>query len=81
VTLIVAGALFLTVLSTGSSVSQTIRTAFKSFGYDVLLVFKSPVRIEEITSYLKAGMKSSRVEMWVWQDAKARQPGRYRSRQ
>jgi putative ABC transport system permease protein len=74
-TLIAAGALFLTVLSTGSSVRTTIANAFKSFGYDILLVFKSPQRINEIVSLLGTQSNVARVEMWVWQDAKAHLPG------
>jgi putative ABC transport system permease protein len=74
-TLVVAGALFLTVMTTGSSVSNTIAQAFESFGYDILLIFKGPQRIGEITDLLASRPEVGRVEMWVWQDAKARLPG------
>jgi putative ABC transport system permease protein len=75
IALIFAGVLFLTVLSTSYSVSHTIERAFESFGYDILLVFKSPQRIGEIESLLQPQPEVNRLEMWVYHSAKARLPG------
>jgi len=75
ITLIGAGALFLTVLSTGSSVTGTITSAMDSFGFDILLIFKDPQRINEITSLLETQPSVDHVEVWIWQDAKAKIPG------
>lgn len=75
VTLIGAGAFFLTVLSTGSSVTQTISSAMDSFGYDIVLVFKNPQRIDRIISLVESRENVSHAEMWIWQDATAKVPG------
>jgi putative ABC transport system permease protein len=74
-TLVSAGALFLTVLSTGHSVSQTISKAWESFGFDVLLVFEQPQRIDEVLSMMQDRPGIAHSEMWVWVSAKTRLPG------
>jgi putative ABC transport system permease protein len=56
-------------------VRVTIQKAFESCGYDVLLAFKSPQRIGEISALLEDQPEVRRIEMWVWQDAKVRVPG------
>lgn len=74
-TLVAAGALFLTVLTTGNSVSRTIASAWESFGFDVLIVFQSPQRISEVLSMLSDRPGVAHSEMWVWIDGKLRLPG------
>jgi len=75
ITLIGAGALFLTVLSTGSSVTYTITSSMDSFGYDVMLILKKPQRINQIIPLLESRPSVDHAEMWIWLDAKAKVPG------
>ena len=75
ITLIISGALFLTVLSAGSSVTNTISQAWESFGFDIVLLFDSPQRFNEVMPIIESNPNVERVEMWVWQSAKANVPG------
>ena len=74
-TLVISGALFLTVLSAGSSVTNTIAQAWESFGFDILLVFENPQRFTEVVPIIESNPNVERIEMWVWQNAKASVPG------
>jgi putative ABC transport system permease protein len=75
ITLVGAGALFLTVLSTGNSVTNTIISAMDSFGFDIMLVFKNPQRITEIIDLAESRSSVEHAEMWIWRDSTARVPG------
>jgi putative ABC transport system permease protein len=74
-TLVGAGALFLTVLSTGSSVNKTIAQAWQSFGFDIILTFKNPQRISEVVPMIDSFPQVENAEMWIWRSAKAKVPG------
>lgn len=70
-TLVGAGALFLTVQSTGSSLSNTIDESLASFGYDIIVIFEGPQRMEEAIYYIESNPDIDRLEMWIFHNAKA----------
>ena len=75
VTLVAAGAIFMMVVSTHYSFNQTILQIFSGFGYDVILSFEQPQRIDEIVPVLEAQPGVERAEMWVFSSAQGRVPG------
>ena len=66
ITLIVAGAIFMMVLTTSHSFNHTIDKIFSGFGYDVLIVFEQPQRIDEIMPLVASRPNISRAEMWIF---------------
>lgn len=74
-TLIVAGAVFLTVLSMGTSVEKTMASAWDAFGFDIVLTFSGNQRISEVLPEIESRPYVERAEMWVWRNVKARVPG------
>jgi putative ABC transport system permease protein len=68
ITLIVAGAIFMTVLTTSHSFNNTIDKIFSGFGYDVLVIFEQPQRIDEIMPLVESRPNVSRAEMWIFGD-------------
>lgn len=74
-TLVSAGAIFMMVVATGDSFSQTIDDTWDSWGFDVIFVFENYQRNAEIESAIRAQPGVERVEMWVWVQAKAHKPG------
>jgi len=73
--LIMAGAVFMMVITTHYSFTQAIADIWGSLGFDTLVVFERPERIEEIEPMIEAHPNVDRVEMWVSQGAGARVPG------
>lgn len=75
ITLIAAGTIFMMVVSTHYSFNRTIEKLFDSFGFDVLVGFEQPQRIDKIVPMLEAQPGVTHAEMWVWRTAKALVPG------
>lgn len=74
-TLIAAGAIFMMVQSTSFSFNYTIDKIFDSFGYDVIIGFQQPQRIEEVQPMIAALPNVERVEMWLFGTISASVPG------
>ena len=66
VTLIMAGAVFMMVISTNYSFTQTIAQIFKGFGWDVLVGFDDWQRIDEIVPLVESRPGVQGAEMWVF---------------
>jgi putative ABC transport system permease protein len=75
VTLVTAGAVFMMVISTHYSFNETILQIFRGFGYDVIVGFNQPQRIDKIIPMIEARPGVERVEMWNFFSGKARRPG------
>jgi putative ABC transport system permease protein len=75
VTLVAAGAIFMMVLSTHYSFNETILQIYRGFGYDVILGFDQPQRLDKIEPMIAARPGVARVEMWEFLGGKARVPG------
>lgn len=75
ITLVAAGAIFMMVVSTHHSFNQTVLQIFRAFGYDVILGFSQPQRIDEIVPLLEAQPGVEHAEMWVFYTAQAHAPG------
>jgi putative ABC transport system permease protein len=75
VTLTSAGAIFMIVVTAGESFDKTIESVWSSWGFDVLFVFTSFERIQEMEAVINAQPDVDRVEMWVWVTAQAHKPG------
>lgn len=75
ITLVAAGAIFMMVMSTHFSFNETVLQIFRGFGYDVILGFSQPQRIDEIVPVLEAQPGVERAEMWVFSTANGRVPG------
>jgi putative ABC transport system permease protein len=66
ITLLVAGAIFLMVLSTSQSFTHSVERVFGTFGFDVLVVFEKFQRIDEITPIIESRPNVEKAEMWVF---------------
>ena len=66
ITLLVAGAIFMMVLSASQSFNHSIDKVFSAFGFDVLVVFDSFQRTDEITPIIASRPMVDRAEMWVF---------------
>ena len=64
--LITSGAIFIMVVSTQHSFIQTIAEIWRGLGFDALVVFQGPQRIEEIVPLMQSRPNVERVEMWTW---------------
>ncbi|GAB4580105.1 MAG: FtsX-like permease family protein [Anaerolineales bacterium] len=64
ITLIIAGAIFMMVLSTSQSFNETINKIFAGFGFDVFVVFQQPQRIDEIIPLVESRPNVDRAEIW-----------------
>jgi len=73
--LIMAGAVFMMVITTHYSFTQAIEEIWGGLGFDTFVVFDGLERIDEIEPMIEAHPNVDRVEMWVWQGAGARVPG------
>ena len=73
--LIMAGAVFMMVITTHYSFTQAIADIWGSLGFDTLVVFERLERIDEIEPMIEAHPNVDSVEMWVSQGAGARVPG------
>ncbi len=75
IVLITAGAIFMMVVSTQYSFTKMVDEAWESMGFDALIVFEQPQRIEEILPVIESHPNVDKVEMWLWWTANARIPG------
>ncbi len=75
ITLIAAGTIFMMVISTHYSFNETILQIFKGFGYDLIIGFDQPQRIDEVVPLIESRPNVDRAEMWVFYTAKAQTPG------
>lgn len=73
--LIMAGAVFMMVLTTHYSFTQAIAEIWGGLGFDTFVVFEGPERIDEVEAMIEGHPNVGRVEMWVSQGAGARVPG------
>ncbi len=69
--LITSGAIFIMVMSTHHSFIETIADIWRGLGFDALVVFQGPQRIEEVVPLMQARPNVDRVEMWTWLTAQA----------
>ncbi len=74
ITLTSAGAIFMLVISTHHSFNFTIEKIFRGFGFDVLLGFVEPQRVETIVPVLESRPGVERAEMWHFVGGEARGP-------
>jgi putative ABC transport system permease protein len=72
ITLIMAGAVFMMVISTSYSFNQTIAQIFRGFGWDVLVGFDGWQRIDEIVPLVESRPGVERAEMWVFRSGALR---------
>lgn len=70
-----AGAIFLMVVSTQYSFSETISDVWRGLGFDAFVVFDKPQRIDEVVPIIQSRRNVGWVEMWLWWGANARVPG------
>lgn len=75
IVLITAGAIFMMVVSTQYSFTEMVDEAWRSLGFDALIVFEKPQRIEEVLPIIEAQPNVEKVEMWLWWTATARALG------
>ncbi|MCZ6528983.1 MAG: FtsX-like permease family protein [Chloroflexi bacterium] len=73
--LIMAGAVFMMVLTTHYSFTQAIAEIWDGLGFDTFVVFEDLERIDEVESVIEGHPNVERVEMGVSQGAGARVPG------
>ncbi len=74
-TLTVAGAIFMLVLSTHHSFNFTMEKIFRGFGFDVLIGFQQPQRIDEVLPLIEARPNVERAEMWYFRSGEAQLAG------
>jgi len=75
ITLIAAGAIFMMIVATSSSFNGTLDEFWKGFGFDVLMGFNQPQRIDEVIPQIEAHPDVQFAEMWIWQSAKIKKVG------
>ena len=73
--LVMAGAVFMMVITTHYSFTQAIAEIWGGLGFDTFVVFDGLERIEEVEPMIEAHPNVDTVEMWVFQSAGARVPG------
>jgi len=73
--LVMAGAVFMMVITTHYSFTQAIADIWGGLGFDTFVVFDGLERIEEVEPMIEAHPNVDTVEMWVFQSAGARVPG------
>jgi putative ABC transport system permease protein len=66
ITLTIAGTIFMMVLTTEQSFNFTIDKIFDGFGFDVMLIFEEPQRIDEILPMAESRPHIDFAEMWVF---------------
>ncbi len=66
ITLTVAGAIFMMVLTTQQSFNFTIDRIFEGLGFDVFVVFEQPQRIDEIIPIVESRPNVAVAEMWIF---------------
>lgn len=75
VTLTLAGAIFMMVISAQHSLNATIDMIFDSFGFEVMVGFDNPQRFEEIIPLIESRPNVEFAEMWAFSQGDARVPG------
>ncbi|MFQ5942191.1 MAG: ABC transporter permease [Anaerolineales bacterium] len=73
--LIMAGAVFMMVITTHYSFTQAIAEIWGGLGFDTFVVFEGLQRIDEVEPIIEGHPNVARIEMWAWQGAGARVPG------
>ncbi|MFV1858596.1 MAG: FtsX-like permease family protein [Anaerolineales bacterium] len=73
--LIMAGAVFMMVITTHYSFTRAIAEIWGGLGFDTFVVFEGLQRIDEVEPMIEAHPNVERVEMWVFERAEARVPG------
>ena len=71
ITLIMAGMVFIMVISASESFTYTVDTVFNSLGLDVTIGFGQPVRIEEAEAVAAAQPGVEHVEAWTYSSGTA----------
>jgi len=74
VVLVTAGAIFMLVLSTHFSFTNTIAEIWRGLGFDANVGFSNLQRIDEIEPLIASRPNVDRVEMWVWSAANGLPP-------
>jgi putative ABC transport system permease protein len=72
--LVTSGAIFMMVISTNYSFNETIADVWRGLGFDALIVFRGPQRIEEMVPLLEQRPNVKQVEMWTWVIGQAQLP-------
>jgi ABC-type lipoprotein release transport system permease subunit len=75
ITLVAAGAIFMMIVATSSSFNSTLDEFWKGFGFDVLMGFNQPQRIDKVIPQIEAHSGVQFAEMWIWQSAKIKKVG------
>jgi putative ABC transport system permease protein len=73
--LIMAGAVFMMVITTHYSFTRAIADIWDGLGFDTFIVFNGLQRIDEVEPIIEAHPNVDRVEMWAWQGGGVRVPG------
>jgi putative ABC transport system permease protein len=73
--LIMAGAVFMMVITTHYSFTRAIAEIWGGLGFDTVVVYEGLQRIDEVEPMIESHPNVDRVEMWVFQSAGARVPG------
>jgi putative ABC transport system permease protein len=73
--LIMAGAVFMMVITTHYSFTRAIADIWDGLGFDTFVVFEGLQRMDEVEPMIEAHPNVDRVEMWAWQGAGVRVPG------
>jgi putative ABC transport system permease protein len=71
ITLILAGVVFVMVLSSAASFTYTIRALTESLGLKVLINFQQPLRSDEVTAVIEAQPNVDKIEMQLFQTGTA----------
>ena len=71
VTLIMAGVVFVMVMSSAASFTYTINFLTETLGLKVLIDFQQPNRIDELTSVIKTQPNVDQIEMQLWDSGTA----------
>jgi putative ABC transport system permease protein len=74
-TLIFAGAVFIMVVSTQYSFNATVEDVFGGFGFDMVIGFYQPQRVEKIVPIIENYPGVERAEMWISNIVKVTVPG------
>ncbi len=75
-TLVGAGAIFMMVVTTGTSFNKTIDDIWARWGFEVFMVFQGFERVDRIAEPLESDPGVESVEIWIWMDANAHVPGK-----
>lgn len=71
-TLIMAGSVFMMVISANYSFQQTIEHIFAGFGWNIIVGFNDWQRIEEVIPLVESHPGVEQAEMWMWRSGAVR---------